>query len=67
MSGIYLRVFTPVSFRSLDLQLFCPVGSSLLRLTMNGELFGAVFPAGTLFGSVTIGASPDSRVDLFIQ
>ena len=46
---------------------FCPAGSSLLRLTMNGALFGAVFPAGTLYGSVTIGASAESQVDLLIQ
>ena len=34
---------------------------------MNGGLFGAIFPTGTAYGSVTIGASPESRVDLLIQ
>jgi hypothetical protein len=63
---------SPFSFRfrgSRDLKLFGPAGNSLPRLTMNGGLFGAIFPTGTLYGSVTMGgsASPESRVDLLIQ
>jgi hypothetical protein len=57
-------------FRILcNLKPFCPAGSSLLRLTMNGGSFGAVFPTGTQYGSVTIGASTEyeSQVDFLIQ
>jgi hypothetical protein len=75
MGGIYLSVFTfffSLSFSCIEscyLKLFCPAGSSLLRLTMNGGLFGAIFPTGIVYGSVTMGgsASPESRVDLVIQ
>ena len=69
MAGIYLRVFTFFFYLrvSCALTLFCPVGSSLLRLTMNGGFFGAVFPTGTVYGSVTIGVSLESLVDLLIQ
>jgi hypothetical protein len=61
---------SPFSFRFRvvlrDLKRFYLAGSSFLRLTMNGGLFGAVFPTGTVYGSVTIGALPESRVDLLI-
>jgi hypothetical protein len=64
---VSLNLFFFFRFRiSYNLKLFCPAGSSLLRLTMNGGFFEAVFPAGTLYGSVTIGALPKSEVNLLI-
>jgi hypothetical protein len=72
-NGWYLLVSISISslsfrFRVLCvLKPLCPGGNSLLLSTMIGGLFGAVFHTGTLYGSVTIGASPESRVDLLIQ
>ena len=57
-------------FVSCYIKLFCPAGSSLLHLTMNGGFFGAAFPTDTVYGSVTIAASPESRpsrVNLLVQ